>query len=173
MKTKEQKILIGGLVILLIFIISFLYLNFNSKESFVIDTFKKDAQIENLPEPPSTKEAVKVEKVLQIESKALSVNMIKVSLNVFDKKYEVETKEGTSVFEMMKILEEKSTPLNTFSFQYKEVSGLGSFITEINGVKGTPGKYWMYYVNDKLASVGVSQYILKDGDIINWKNEGI
>ena len=50
---------------------------------------------------------------------------------------------------------------------------MGSFITEINGIKGLPGKYWIYYVNDKLASVGVSKYVLKEGDIINWKNEGI
>ena len=50
---------------------------------------------------------------------------------------------------------------------------MGSFVTGINNNKGSPGKYWIYYVNDKKASVGVSNYILKEGDIINWKQEGI
>jgi hypothetical protein len=52
-------------------------------------------------------------------------------------------------------------------------SGLGNFIDEINGIKGTKGRYWIYYINNKKASVGVSKYFVKNGDIIKWSQEGI
>ncbi|HAQ02307.1 hypothetical protein A2467_01825 [Candidatus Nomurabacteria bacterium RIFOXYC2_FULL_36_8] len=166
MKTKERKILIGGFVLLIIVLV-FLFLN-RKKEIPIIVPLEQNYTEEKIETIVSIKnQKNKGLKTVQTE------NSIKIKFSVLDKKYEVETREGASVFEMMKTLEEKSTPPDTFSFKYKEVSGLGSFITEINGVKGAPGEYWMYYVNDKLASIGVSQYILKEGDIISWKNEGI
>lgn len=173
MKTKERKILIGGLVLLIILFLTFFFLN-KKKEIPIIVPLEQnytEEKIEGVVPIKSQKnngiDTINTAKIGQNE------NNIKVTLSVLDKKYEVRTQEGSSVFEMMKILEEESTTSNKFNFKYKEVSGLGSFITEINGVKGTPGKYWMYYVNDKLASVGVSNYILKEGDIISWKNEGM
>lgn len=69
----------------------------------------------------------------------------------------------------MNILQKESD----FSFKGKEYSSLGYFVEEINRNKGTPGKYWIYYVNGKEASVGISKYILKNGDIIKWSQEGI
>jgi len=89
-----------------------------------------------------------------------------ITLNVFDKSYSIKTEEGVNVYDAMKSISDES-----FSFKATEHSGLGYFVEEINGVKGTPGKYWIYYVNGKEASVGISNYILKNGDIINWKQE--
>ena len=60
---------------------------------------------------------------------------------------------------------------NDFDFEYNEYPYLGIFINGINGAVGSPGAYWIYYVNDKEASVGVSNYIINEGDIINWKQE--
>jgi hypothetical protein len=98
---------------------------------------------------------------------------IKVSLVVLDKRYETEIKMDASVFEVMKKIQRENTDSNLFDFKYIRNANLGNFITEINGNYGTPGKYWIYYVNSKKASVGVSNYILKDGDIISWSQEGI
>ena len=58
-----------------------------------------------------------------------------------------------------------------FSFKTKEYPGLGYFVEEINGVGGGQGKYWIYYVNGKEASVGIKDYVVKEGDIISWKHE--
>ena len=58
-----------------------------------------------------------------------------------------------------------------FTFKYKEYPSMGIFVEEINGVRGSQGKYWIYYVNDKEAEVGISKNIVKDGDIISWKQE--
>ena len=107
----------------------------------------------------------------QIGPKALSGKNVKVSLEVLDKKYKTNIEENSTVFEVMKKIEEENTEDNLFNFKYIEYASLGSFITEINGIKGTPGKYWIYYINSKEASVGVSKYILKSGDIISWKQE--
>lgn len=103
--------------------------------------------------------------------KALSVKNVKVSLNVLDKKYEVEMKEGSSVFEVMQKIQEESMGNNLFSFKYKEHTGLGIFINEINGKKGGEGGYWIYYVNGEEANVGVSNYKINNGDIISWEYE--
>lgn len=148
MKNKKQYLFIG-LVSVLILITGFLYLNFHSSQS----TISKGEE--------------------QIVSKALSEKNVKVSLTVQEKKYETNIKEGGTVFEAMKKIQDESNSANPFSFKYKDNPGLGSFITEINNVVGSPGKYWIYYVNDKKASIGVSAYILKEGDIINWNQEGI
>lgn len=60
-----------------------------------------------------------------------------------------------------------------FSFKTKEFAGLGYFVEEINGVKQDTkaGKYWIYYINGESAKVGISNYILKPNDIIEWKYE--
>ena len=91
-------------------------------------------------------------------------NNITLSLNTPDKSYIVKVEEGVNVYDVM-----KSAQNDGFSFNGKEYPGLGFFVEEINGIKGENGKYWMYYVNNKEAEVGISKYIIKDGDIINWK----
>ena len=97
-----------------------------------------------------------------------NIKNTEVFLNVFDKTYSAKTEEGINVYDAMKSIDDSS-----FSFKATNYSSLGYFVEEINGVKGTPGKYWIYYVNGQKASVGISNYILKSGDIISWKQEGI
>lgn len=51
----------------------------------------------------------------------------------------------------------------------KNYSGLGQFVTEIDGVKPSASNYWGFYVNGKPSDVGASQYKTKNGDKIEWK----
>ena len=168
MKIKKQYIYIG-LIILIIFTIGFIYLNISNKPQ---SYYPKDVE--------SKTEEIQI--ISQIEAKPLSLPQIgakplsetktvKILLIVLDKKYETNVKDGSSVFEAMQKLEDDNP--KEFNFKYTDYSSLGSFINEINGIKGTPGKYWIYYVNNEKASVGASKYILKQGDIISWKQEGI
>lgn len=76
-----------------------------------------------------------------------------------------------------------SIPANTFfydaliqaqnaeamTFSGKNYPGLGFFITNIGKLNAGDGKYLLYYINGKEASVGVSSYSPKDGDVIEWK----
>lgn len=169
---KNKKYIFIGFLVIIIFIIVFLSLN-KKKELPVVIQSEQNQTKNNLNEELPTKIPIKESEKEENIPIVVDINTIKVSLKVLDKEYRTEIKEGSSVFDTMKNIEERSVLNNTFNFKYKEVSGLGSFVTEINEVKGAPGKYWIYYVNDKLASVGVSKYILKEGDIISWKNEGM
>lgn len=45
----------------------------------------------------------------------------------------------------------------------------GDMVTSINGTAGNGPKYWMFYVNGKLASVGAGSYVTKDSDTLTWK----
>lgn len=56
-------------------------------------------------------------------------------------------------------------------FSGKNYTGLGFLVTEIGSLRSGGGKYLLYYINGKEATVGVSAYALKDGDIIEWKLE--
>jgi uncharacterized membrane protein len=92
-----------------------------------------------------------------------------VVLNVSNHTYNIKVKDGSTVYDAMIALQSRKE--NNFSFSSKNYPSLGNFIYKINGVKGTPGKYWIYYINGKKASLGVSKYILKEGDRISWKQE--
>jgi len=56
-------------------------------------------------------------------------------------------------------------------FNGKNYPGLGFFVTDIGTLHSGGGKYLLYYINGQEATVGVSAYTLKDGDIIEWKLE--
>jgi len=108
------------------------------------------------------------EQVKQDQIKKEAENLINVSLKVQDKNYTAKIKEGSSAYELMNQLKQDG-----LTFSATEYSGLGFFITEINGVKEDRKKsnYWTLYINGKESSVGASQLILKEGDLIEWTNE--
>ena len=56
------------------------------------------------------------------------------------------------------------------TFQTKNYSGMGEFVEEINGVKNG-NKNWIYYVNEKKAEIGISNYKINPGDVVSWKYE--
>ena len=64
-------------------------------------------------------------------------------------------------------------PKNKTEFQCKgkDYTSLGFFVTDIGSLHSGGGKNLLYYVNDKEASVGVSNYIPQSGDRIDWKLE--
>lgn len=73
----------------------------------------------------------------------------------------------TTVYDLMVKLKSE----NKISFTGKEYSGMGFFVDEINGVKNDnlAGKYWIYYINGQTAQVGISNYVIKPNDLIEWK----
>jgi hypothetical protein len=81
--------------------------------------------------------------------------------------YPVSTAVGGNIYEVMNTL----SSTTAFRFTAKYYQGLGYFIEEINGIKNKDGYYWTLYVNEVYSTVGVSDYILKEGDQIEWKLE--
>lgn len=50
-------------------------------------------------------------------------------------------------------------------------SSYGTLIESINNIKNdaTTNKYWSYYINNQMASQGVSAQKVKSNDLIEWK----
>lgn len=168
MKIKKQYIFIGLIFLITSIIIIFSFLSLNGEDKD-ISLFESIIEVDNLPVPISKEESnTKISIEPNIEKKIITDNekYISVILTVFDKSYPVKIQEKSSVYEAMKNIKD-----DTFSFNGIKHSGLGYFVNEINGVKGESGKYWFYYVNGEEASIGISNYILKDGDIISWKQK--
>jgi len=160
---KNKKNIIVILILLIIVVLLFLNIN-NKKEGNIKTEFKSSG--EELFVPKNKTE----DKLKSLVKKDVSIykNVVSVTLNVFNKNYLINIEEGANIYDAMKSISDSS-----FSFKVKEYSGLGYFVEEINGIKGSPGKYWIFYVNGKEASVGILNFILKDGDIIRWSQEGI
>lgn len=121
-------------------------------------------------EQPNIQETIMIEEVetTSTESKIKNPTTLKIA----GEEYSTEFKEGTTVFELMQTLTAMS--IKPFSFSGKDYgAGMGYFVEEINGIKNDPqtGKYWIYYVNNKSAQVGISNYIINRGDVIEWKYE--
>jgi hypothetical protein len=155
MKTKN-KILITIIFILLLSFFIFLYKKNNSIEQNTNNLDK------NIIENYSSAEKVNNDIFLKIDSITK-----KTVLEINNKKYETETIDNISVYELMKKMENE----NKIFFKEKNYIGMGKFIEEINGIKSDGEKYWIYYVNNEKANVGISNYKIKSGDVVSWRLE--
>ena len=92
---------------------------------------------------------------------------IPVILEIEGSVYEISVKPNSSVHDAMVKVQETLD----LRFDGSEFLELGFLIEEINGLRQNPrtGQYWIYYVNDKKANVGISAYILQKNDVILWK----
>ncbi len=95
---------------------------------------------------------------------------VRTVLEVPGLSYEVFVSEGSTAYDLMVSV---ASQHNDFSFKGREFSGLGFFVEEINGLSQDQkeGRYWIYYINSQSAPVGVSQYKVKENDVITWKYE--
>lgn len=55
------------------------------------------------------------------------------------------------------------------SKQYK----YGLIVEEINRVRNTPDKSWIYSVNGQPGRIAADRYILKSNDVVEWKYSGV
>lgn len=72
---------------------------------------------------------------------------------------------GGSLLSILTVAKERGE----ITFSGQEYSGLGFFVTQLGSLKEGNGKHLMYYINGKEASVGVSIYVPKTGDLVVWK----
>lgn len=172
-----------GLIILLIFIGSYWFLIREKQIDLIVpmEQYNSDQKSEEIVRDESVDKLLKQNELSnKLPSESINSNIEKptetdvgnpltVSLTVLKHRYLTNFEIGETLFDLMNKL--KSDTKEPFIFNYKEHSGLGIFVTEINGVSESPGKYWLYYVNNKEASVGVRDYILKAGDSIEWRQE--
>lgn len=83
-------------------------------------------------------------------------------------RYSVTSTEGASAEQIMNAARSQG-----FSYSAKSFGGMGTYVEAVNGIMEDPraGMYWIYRVNGAKATTGISQYILKNNDTIQWNYE--
>lgn len=82
------------------------------------------------------------------------------------KSYEAEADGKENLFDLLK----KEMMRAGTEFVYQEYPGLGVMIKQIGDKQnGEDGKYWQFWVNGKFAAVGAGEYVVKPGDVVEWR----
>lgn len=78
---------------------------------------------------------------------------------------------STTVYNLMQHASADSR--QPFLFETKDYGSMGLFIESINGLENNlqTGEYWIYYINGESAKIGISNYIIKPEDVIQWRYE--
>ncbi len=88
-------------------------------------------------------------------------------LEINEKKIGTKIIKNENIYDFMQELQKE----RKINFKDTTYIGMGKLIEEINGIKNSGERNWIYYVNDVEAQVGVSNYKLKVGDVVSWKYE--
>ena len=72
----------------------------------------------------------------------------------------VEVQNGTTVFDVLNSIA---------TVEYKEYAGTGKMVTSIDGFAQNSSYSWMYFVDDKLASVAADKYALTKDSSFTFK----
>ena len=119
------------------------------------------------PEPTETPRASESvpEKEKDEETKKISVTI--ATSHPVPASFGVELQEGQTVLDAMRIGKRRGA----VSYKTKAFAGLGEFVEAINGVENDDknGTYWTYYVSGVPATLGVSHYVLRNGDRVEWR----
>lgn len=79
---------------------------------------------------------------------------------------DIEFAEREKLFDVLK----EFTNEKGIQFAFEAYKGLGKLVSQIGEKKnGADNKYWQYWVNNRHADVGADQYVLKSGDVVEWK----
>ena len=156
------------MIILIIFIfgITFFNLSFPLKHNItpIIDTTNTQTAISSLP----LKKEIKTQTVNQVIKKIPEQkNDQSVTILAGNTTVHLSIPPNTAFYDAL--LQAKNA--GKIEFSGKNYLGLGFMVTDIGTLHAGGGKNLLYYINGKQASIGVSSYSLKDGDIIEWKLE--
>ncbi len=89
------------------------------------------------------------------------------SIKVGDATYPITVTRDQTVLGVMRTL----ASTTDFRFSGRDYSSLGFFVESINGKKQADGYVWIFYMNNKKSSIGISSAMLDVGDVVEWKYE--
>lgn len=76
---------------------------------------------------------------------------------------------STTVLELLTTLDGTEDMLKLQTENHDE---LGTLVVSLGEhTNGEDDRYWHYYVNDELPMIGANQYVLQEGDHIEWRFE--
>ncbi|MCX6793470.1 MAG: DUF4430 domain-containing protein [Candidatus Falkowbacteria bacterium] len=143
--------------------------------AFVLIFFVIKDRPDNVVKPNVVNEAAQKSELLENKEVAASVakedkpqkvvNNISATIIVDKLKLQISFEPGKSVYDAL-LMEKNKGKLEMLT---KEFSGMGFFVSSIGGLKEADNKHLIYFVNGKSPNVGISSYILKDKDVVEWQ----
>jgi hypothetical protein len=134
------------------------------------DLTEEDKEVVSSVEPVSVE---KIENPPTNSTNPVDTPILKTAANTFleinGQEIGAQIEDTTSVYDFMSQLRDEGK----MNFKDKNYVGMGKFIYSINGTDNAGTKNWIYYVNGKKALIGVSSHIIKPGDVVSWKFEGL
>jgi Domain of unknown function (DUF4430) len=163
-KKKSIYLILGIIAIGLITYIFFLKSNSTTQE---FEAQTQDTQTQQDKVSESSEPKVETPKVNTVQRASTSDQVVfpKARISIFGEDLEVAITDKMTVYDAMNVLKEEGK----ITFEGKNYPGLGFFVTKINSLESGDGKNLMYDINGVEASVGISTYEIKEGDIIEWK----
>ena len=160
---KNKKKLYPGISIAIVFCIAVILFYINNKEKR--EVAKNILPVSLIPSLETKDVEKNVQRIKTVESS--EENTLSATVLAGESIVKLPFIIGASFYDAL--MQAKNEGQITFSG--KNYLGLGFFVTDIGSLHSGSGKNLLYYINGKQASVGVSSYLLKDGDIIEWKLE--
>lgn len=108
---------------------------------------------------PEDTSSADVESVEEAEEITATIEIVIDGESLADLSKEVTVPEGTYLLDVM--------------HEEYDVVDDGGFLSSIGGYEQDVAaeRYWMYYTNDEMPSVGAAEYELEEGDQIEWRLE--
>lgn len=94
------------------------------------------------------------------------VTIIVENFSDASQEYIVEINENETVQNAM-----QNAQAQGLTYEVKEFAGLGSLVISVNGIAQTNTMVWIYAVNGKKATQGISMQSVRVGDRIEWTYE--
>ena len=133
----------------------------NTSEDSVVD--QPIATLDSfITQTQATEKTVKINQEISQEK---VVNKISATVIVDKFKFQTSFEPGLSLYDVL-LMEKNNKRLN---FSGKEFSDMGFFVTSIGDLKEQDNKHLIYFVNGQSPTVGISNYVLKDQDVVEWK----
>lgn len=85
--------------------------------------------------------------------------------------YQIKTDEGLQK-EFQASVESGSHVLDILK-EYCDVEESDGFVESIDGISQGGEHYWMYYVDGEMANVGAADFVLEDGQKVEWRLEAM
>ncbi len=131
---------------------SIIFQDKNSAKEVVPVNEKIEKDIQKVAQP------VQTEKNTQVTNANLIAGDVSIELSFTD---------GKSLYDLLTEAENNGK----IHLVLKKYPGLGFYVTEIGSLKEVEGKHLIYEVNGKDATLGISSFVPKVGDKIDWKLE--